>query len=1324
MEAQLSAHIRHLLLDYVRCHITTDYVQFTEAALISLEEIPEYDPASLTLPSDPYSTLARIHNLDNLPPLHEKFATTQDALQFLRNSITPPEGQTKSECFSWSKDAWDEFQNDAFERVEPILTRRAVRETPVLGKSGGAHRAPAMQKADLDSFARFMTSKPIAFEPVSAEPVQETQVKLDQVLDVTFNLKAADHTAVRAYLQSVATVCRPQLATHIDIKKDYRRAYLPAGFVFDPPPPPASPQDSPPLTPVFARSARYGCNQDVKSGVLHSYAELPERLGVTEKAKILDSDEDMDLARASMIVVDGWQTYAVSSPTSVSSADDEFDELADMFPSSPDTSVIDAMNLVEDVENSKLDEVQIPRNRRIGGSLGLLRESIIDKAQKAGGLGAFLMPLLKPSEPNSETISTSDMHPLLHDKMSALSRGVDLKSSQKDSGEELSSKIAEQDLDSMCGQASIASSFGGCATTEDHEIRGLYLDSSCPGKGRLGPPLPRVLPDPKALIRDEPLFEEETKEVREKNALAPKLMPVPMLSDPNVGIERSARGYSDYLIGPHNPNQRDEHDVKAGRTTSLLRFLKNTKGMAPLRVALSWVPFTYTIPIPVHAGLLQNDLEVEETIQNEADTLLKVCTELNVGAEGCGFGDERRWRGCSGRNETVNEFSEEIARCEIILTRKERKALLARERGMVEDECEIDEGSEDELGKKRKEKIKTTKTSEQHKHRYTKTPSQVLGRCEQDEYQDDHRPLKRARMSADDSGIGLMLELDGPLHFDNQDDSLDTTNKMPQGSYQDDDLMMKNDLNVDYNDKNMKRTIGSCNHTDAFFTNTDYCSSNSMLVEDELRGRSQQELSRHSESSLLDEFNRPYTETTEATEATEEPFSFTRDGDSMSHLDQTSTDAPVEIWDRNNLGNYMTVNLHVPQDVAIESGRHVVADDEGHHRSSSYKDTSLQILNSDLASHSLKIEAFARLRAKTITNNLHLTDKPTGIDNPQERDEPLPRILHRTTPPDLYDDKTVQMPLQFPQPRTIHKYMASVDLLQKRVLVRSLASECLIELVDRDSLGGADLIIDPHTAVNYTCLFSLPAHGNKLLERLSAQSWRYKRVLIVFEAYPESRSFRQGQKQGLTDSEPELNAYTPPIVKAIKRFRRDLAIAEGCGKKSVACDVWCAFPNSVKEAAIYTRLFGDEAERADCTEGALWGSREWLDADESEEEKDLALINGMNHFSAAIVLFQMTLQVFLDVGPEERLAMVGPLIGNDAIAAFNLEIEERLQVIDEDATDVISVKMNRTAEKALRSEIAQEEKDEQTRLRHVIKDISSATKQQQKARKAGLFPYN
>ncbi|KAG6899403.1 hypothetical protein C0995_006044 [Termitomyces sp. Mi166 len=1307
MEAQLSAHIRHLLLDYVQCHIVTDYVQFTEAAVA--EASPTSDlkrllNPSLTLPSDPYVTLSHIYKLENLSLPQEKFATTQDALQFLKKSIAPPKEQTKSEYFSWRRDAWDECQDDAFYRVESILTRRAVRETPVLGKSGGARRAQGMQKVELDSYARLMASKPVVFKPVDVDPVQEPQVKLNQVLDVVYNLKAEDHAAVRTYLQSVVTMCRPQLATPSDIKKDYRRAYLPAGFVFDPPRPATPSPDSPPLIPIFARSARYKSveNRDVKNGVLRSYAELPGRLDALGEAKILDSDDDMDLARASMVVVDGWQTYAVSSPSTVSSVgDEEFDQLADMFPSSPDTSVVDAMNLVEDVENSKfgthlsgfvaalilssidVDEVQIPKNRRIGGSLGLPRESVIDKARKAGGLGAFLIPLLNPSDSNCVNIPTSGLHSLLHDNMSTLSRKDPKDSSsnkREEDREEPSSKIQESDVDSMRGQASAASSLGGGAMTEeDNEIRGLYLDLSRPRERRLGPPLPRELPDPKALIRDEPLFEEETKGGEEKNSLTLKLMPIPVLPDPNVDTERSVRGYSDYLVGRDAQTGGNERNVKAGQNTSPLQFLKNTKRMASLRVALSWVPFTCTTPIPVHAGLLQYDLEVGEAAKSEADALLKkVCAGGVAGVGGCDFGDDTRWRKCGGQDENGNEqFSEEIAKCEIILTRKERKALLARERRLMEDECDAGKGNEGVGGEQSGKRIEVvnTNSSEPNGSRIAKASTHAPGHREQDENEGSHRPVKRARMSIDDSSFSMM-EMDGSSHnFDSdQDDSWDTADNMLQDAYQDNSSVIMNGLEASYDDddvpiKQTTRTVigpDGYDHTDVHFANTDDDNSGMIPVEGKLlnQGQGQQGWSGFSDPSTLS--NGSHTRYAHASEAR-----FNSDNDTMYYEGRTFTDATVENRDYGRV----TVNSHVPQRaVTMKNSQHVGADDEDSDRSRSFKDTSFKNLSLDLASHSLGIEAFAKLRAKPITIGVPLpTDRPTQTADTQELDEPLPRILSKTTPTELYDDKTVRIPSHLPRSQTVHKYMASVDLLQKQVLVRSLASrECLVELIERDSLGGADLIIDPQTAVIFTCLLSLPAHCNKLLERLSAQSWRYKRVLIVFEAYPESRSFRQRQKQGIAEPEPELYAYTPPIVKAIKRFRRDVAIAEGCGKKSIACDVWCAFANSVSEATTCARLFGDEAERADWTEGALWGNREWLDADESEDEKNLALISGMNWFSAAVVLCQMTLQQFFDLTPEERLAMVGPLIGNEAITAFNLEIEERIRVTYEDATDVMS----------------------------------------------------
>ncbi|KAG6863345.1 hypothetical protein C0991_006577 [Blastosporella zonata] len=174
------------------------------------------------------------------------------------------------------------------------------------------------------------------------------------------------------------------------------------------------------------------------------------------------------------------EMFAPSSPSIASSVNDKFDELADMFSSSPDTSVVDAMNLVQDVKDSKLDEIQIPRDRRIGGSLGLLGESIVDKAQKAGGLGAFLTPLLTPWIPAAEKGSMDCLHPLLYKRMIALlpSTTRDSAPSQKDGRLD----ALEAEVNSMLGQAFAVTSLSQCAeVSEEDDIRGLYQDLSRPG---------------------------------------------------------------------------------------------------------------------------------------------------------------------------------------------------------------------------------------------------------------------------------------------------------------------------------------------------------------------------------------------------------------------------------------------------------------------------------------------------------------------------------------------------------------------------------------------------------------------------------------------------------------------------------------------------------------------------------------------------------------------------------------------------------------------------------------------------------------------------
>jgi hypothetical protein len=237
----------------------------------------------------------------------------------------------------------------------------------------------------------------------------------------------------------------------------------------------------------------------------------------------------------------------------------------------------------------------------------------------------------------------------------------------------------------------------------------------------------------------------------------------------------------------------------------------------------------------------------------------------------------------------------------------------------------------------------------------------------------------------------------------------------------------------------------------------------------------------------------------------------------------------------------------------------------------------------------LDIQTFARLRAKTISSR-----KETQLPAPVATLLPVEQDLKpKEAPANIYDSSTIRLPESITMPQSIHKYMASLDVIQKLALVRSLESrECLVDLVERQSLDGVDLILDPHSAIVFLSLFMLSSQCNKYLERVAAQSWKFHRILVVFEAYPQSCA-RKGNKT--LDS--DLNAYTPHIIKAIRKFRRDLNIAAACGTKSQETEVFYVFANSVDEGALFTRMFGEFAEENDETGGAIWGDREWLGGD-------------------------------------------------------------------------------------------------------------------------------
>jgi hypothetical protein len=254
-------------------------------------------------------------------------------------------------------------------------------------------------------------------------------------------------------------------------------------------------------------------------------------------------------------------------------------------------------------------------------------------------------------------------------------------------------------------------------------------------------------------------------------------------------------------------------------------------------------------------------------------------------------------------------------------------------------------------------------------------------------------------------------------------------------------------------------------------------------------------------------------------------------------------------------------------------------------------------------------------------------------------------------------------------PRTVHRYMGSFGLLQKHVLSSALTNPTIgaIELIERESLGsnsetflesgdGPDLILDVHSCVIFFPLAHLPASSRSLMQRIEMLRWRFNVILIVFEGYEASKSFAKNPRMSkpkpptsakhndnLVDRRPTddladlYNVLSPPVLGALKRFKRELKIARELATHDpddlawsampsmdpicpVAADVEIACAASPEDAAKYARLCGDRAEsqafeiaRAASTSSHaaghdvheksswhVWDDRSWLTEDETE----------------------------------------------------------------------------------------------------------------------------
>lgn len=288
----------------------------------------------------------------------------------------------------------------------------------------------------------------------------------------------------------------------------------------------------------------------------------------------------------------------------------------------------------------------------------------------------------------------------------------------------------------------------------------------------------------------------------------------------------------------------------------------------------------------------------------------------------------------------------------------------------------------------------------------------------------------------------------------------------------------------------------------------------------------------------------------------------------------------------------ISTSVNLPSD--MKSVRASRAEQNESHTNSSRKQT--------LAPARLALADFLHLRARgklTVHNPeplLSWAPSPSFEERLIDEDIIPPR---REIPPEIIDTNTVSLPSDWACPMTCLRFMASVNVLQKTVLLEYLGSDCRISLVERENAEthGADLILDVDTALLFVPLSSLHLSKEKLAERIAALSWRFGFIMVVFEAFSSATALRP---QRLNEGNLTPYAFPPIAIKAIKTLKRLLTVMElmqpqkneKMTTKSANTIVKYAYAQDVSEAAKFTRLVGDEIGVSD----AEWLSDEYMQA--------------------------------------------------------------------------------------------------------------------------------
>ncbi|KZT30993.1 hypothetical protein NEOLEDRAFT_1238155 [Neolentinus lepideus HHB14362 ss-1] len=1172
-ELKFRQHIRNLLLDYSLTHLTTNYVTFTQDAVAELlsgclAPVPLIEPSTLVLPPEPFELLSQRLKLKELVPYEEKWNVASAAVASHILSIFAVKKNVKPPSITcWSTDDGYDHSTSIYRSMSPILTRRAMRQTPKPGQlTADELKLPETNANMLKKFS---------FQPIDNEPIEETPVNTEEVLQLKPTVDTEMCTSIKKLLQTIPTICGVRATG---------KEYINPGadeFLRTSSPPPALHLEEE-FVPLFPRSRHPKAgpsskdDQKTTSLGLGSMVDLPAMI---PRVEVIE-EEERDLFKQHMKVIDGWNAYVHSPSSSLGtpSLDDNTSEVDELFMPSPEKETP-----TQKLMSARMDEVEMPRSKKPG-----------DPKIKAKPLGdgeslhSFISPLFTTFAP----IPNTEPRIVTTPKSQPSSPRTTITASML--GQPPHS-IVDQDSATATGNRRLPESDDAAAASDDFDqvIGKLYKDVN-----RLGP---------------EDVIMRVKLDEKECHLIDVPRLPSPTVHEPHDFMPTNLR----LLLGPQAPEKSNAAEGKGDMVTA---FLKKVKGIKSLNLELSWRPFNFGPSIPTHeelAGVATNIGDSALTMLDHASGDAAIVQEkLSLALQsddGAGTQDNRSWmtmaRG-SPPAALIADFGDVF---QSIMTRMDRRNAERLRRG--EDLIVIGgqvspEGEDDEDRASNSEQQEVEEARRSAKKPRLDPPVETLSKAD-----DTGNPgmVFDDRIWTDDSGVGFM----------EQDDDFE---EIGYSNYQ------------DY----LKAECTGRDHSDNFTA----------------EGYQLYDISRHHEL-VEDVPAAPVSNTTKPGVPTRPCLEYS----SETRFDDGSVTSALH-------GQTPATNFAddpALRDMEPEGAFRFNIPKSGSDLASS---TTLRENGTECSSFSVRdgpsaqqsLAEFMRLRSKQVST--------TGLEHQKSSPKHQVEVTHAEdaalipvcVPGELVDHTTLAMPVNWSRPSSVHRYMASLDLIQKRGLVRYLQSDfCAIDLVERDTLGDADIIVDPDTCIIFVSLPALPAQCEGTVQKLNTLSWRYRNVLIIFEAFPAVRAYGTATRTNAPSF--ELNVFSAPVVKAVGKLRRDLGIAEACQKRRACSAVHSAFALSVEEAAIFARLFGNMADAADTSQGAIWGDRTWLDVD-AEGEYYLAASEGMNPFCAALVLSQVTLDDFLEAEPEQRMQFA-PWIGEERITQFNQEIALRLQAMEQ-----------------------------------------------------------